>query len=191
MKKPTTYKVFLGSKSPRRKELLAGLDIAFEIFTIDTQEHYPLDLAKQEVTDFLAQLKAKAYEGKLNDNELVITADTIVWHNGKVLGKPKNYNDAFEMLKAMADDTHYVYTSVCIKSKDKEVVINDSTKVYFNALTDKEIEYYITNYKPFDKAGAYGIQDWIGIRAINKIEGSYYNVMGLPTTKLYDALLQF
>lgn len=191
MKNPIPYSIFLGSKSPRRKELLASLDIPFEIFAIDTEEYYPLELIKQEVTDFLALLKAKAYEGKLAENELVITADTIVWHNGKVLGKPKDYNAAFEMLSSMANTDHDVYTSVCIKSKDKEVVISDCTKVYFNALSSEEIKYYILNYKPYDKAGAYGIQDWIGLRAINKIEGSYYNVMGLPTAKIYDALLRF
>ena len=185
------YKIFLGSKSPRRQELLKALGIDFEIFTIETEEIFPSDLKKEEVTNHLAKLKAKAYEGQLAENELVITADTIVWHNDTVLGKPKNEKEAFEILKSLSGDSHRVYTSVCIKSKVKEVVFSDCTTVFFSALSDEEINYYITNYKPFDKAGAYGIQDWIGLRAIRKIEGSYYNVMGLPTEKLYEALLQF
>ena len=185
------YKIFLGSKSPRRQALLKNLGFDFEIFTIETEEIFPSDLKKEEVTNHLAQLKAKAYEGKLAENELVITADTIVWHNDNVLGKPKNEKEAFDILKSLSGDSHHVYTSVCIKSKEKEVVFSDCTTVFFSALSDEEINYYITNYKPFDKAGAYGIQDWIGLRAITKIEGSYYNVMGLPTEKLYKALLQF
>ncbi len=185
------YKIFLGSKSPRRQELLKNLGFDFEIFTIETEEIFPSDLKKEEVTNHLAKLKAKAYEGKLAENELVITADTIVWHNDTVLGKPKNEKEAFDILKSLSGDSHRVYTSVCIKSKVKEVVFSDCTTVFFSALSDEEINYYITNYKPFDKAGAYGIQDWIGLRAIRKIEGSYYNVMGLPTEKLYEALLQF
>ena len=185
------YKIFLGSKSPRRQELLKNLGFDFEIFTIETEEIFPSDLKKEEVTNHLAKLKAKAYEGQLAENELVITADTIVWHNDTVLGKPKNEKEAFDILKSLSGDSHRVYTSVCIKSKVKEVVFSDCTTVFFSALSDEEINYYITNYKPFDKAGAYGIQDWIGLRAIKKIEGSYYNVMGLPTEKLYEALLQF
>jgi len=185
------YKIFLGSKSPRRQELLKNLGFDFEIFTIETEEIFPSDLKKEEVTNHLAKLKAKAYEGQLAENELVITADTIVWHNDTVLGKPKNEKEAFDILKSLSGDSHRVYTSVCIKSKVKEVVFSDCTTVFFSALSDEEINYYITNYKPFDKAGTYGIQDWIGLRAITKIEGSYYNVMGLPTEKLYKALLQF
>jgi septum formation protein len=191
MESSIKYKVFLGSKSPRRKELLAGLDIPFEEFIIETKEVYPLGLVKYEITDFLASLKAAAYIDKLAYNELIITADTIVWSNGKALGKPKDRDDAFLMLQEMAGNSHEVYTSVCIKSNKKEIVFHDTSKVFFDKLSDEEINYYINNYKPFDKAGAYGIQDWIGIRAISKIEGSYYNVMGLPTQKLYTELLKF
>lgn len=185
------YKVYLGSKSPRRKELLAGLDIPFEVLVRETAELYPLGLLGVEITDFLALQKAAAFDDVLAFDELVITSDTIVWHNNKALEKPRNEQEAFTMLKTLSGTSHKVYTSVCIKSKEKEIVFNDCTRVYFCELTDAEIQYYIANYKPFDKAGAYGIQDWIGIRAITKIEGSYYNVMGLPTQKLYAELLKF
>lgn len=185
------YKIFLGSKSPRRQELLKALAIPFEVFCIETEEVFPSNLKKEKVTNHLAQLKAKAYEGKLAANELVITADTIVWYKDTVLGKPKNEQEAFTILKSLSGNSHQVYTSVCIKSKDKELVFSDCTSVFFSALSDEEINYYITNHKPFDKAGAYGIQDWIGLRAITKIVGSYYNVMGLPTEKLYKELVRF
>jgi septum formation protein len=135
-------------------------------------------------------LKANAFEGELNENEILVTRDTIVWHNNKALGKPKNYDDAFHILKSLSNETHEVITSVCFKTSKKTETIFDVTKVTFNELSDDSIRYYLDNYKPFDKAGAYGIQDWIGLIGISKIEGSYTNVVGLPTEKVYAFLNQ-
>ena len=157
-------------------------------FDYDTEEIYPKELKAQEITNFLAELKANAFENELNKDELLITSDTIVWLNNKALGKPENEKDAFEMLKEMSGKTLQVFTSVCFKTSEKITTIFDETKVTFADLSDQEIEYYIQKYKPFDKAGAYGIQEWIGLVAISKIEGSYTNVVGLPTEKVYAFL---
>lgn len=185
------YKLILASGSPRRQQFFKDLDLDFEIRIIEIEEIFPPELQAGAITDFLALLKADAFEGTLKSQELLITSDTIVWHNSKALGKPKDYDDAFQILKSLSDSTHEVITSVCLKSIEKTTVFHEITKVTFNALTDKAIHYYLENYQPFDKAGAYGIQDWIGLTGISKIEGSYTNVVGLPTDKVYEYLSTF
>lgn len=183
-----SYKLILASGSPRRQQFFRELDLDFEIRLKDIEEIYPKNLQGIEITNFLAQLKANAFDGEIAHNELLVTSDTIVWLNGKALGKPKDYDDAFEILKSLSSSTHEVITSVCFKSVDKMETIFDVTKVTFGLLTDEDIRYYLDNYKPFDKAGAYGIQEWIGLIGITKIEGSYTNVVGLPTEKVYQYL---
>jgi len=183
------YKLILASASPRRQQFLRDLDLDFEIRLKEIEEVYPENLQGVEITTHLAELKAKAFDGEIADNEILITSDTIVWLDNKALGKPKDYTDAFFILKSLSNTTHEVITSVCFTTKWKKETIFDVTKVTFNELTDDEIHYYLENYKPFDKAGAYGIQDWIGLIAISKIEGSYTNVVGLPTTLVYNYLL--
>ena len=180
------YTVILASGSPRRQQFFKDLGIDFEIRLKDTEEIYPDHLQAVEITDFLAKLKAKAFENELRESDILITSDTLVWHNNKALGKPKDASDAFAILTSLSNSTHEVFSSVCITTDTKQWLLNDCTKVTFNALLPEEIEYYIQNYKPFDKAGAYGIQDWIGTVAIAKIEGSYPNVMGLPVHKVYQ-----
>lgn len=186
------YKVLLASKSPRRRELLKMLDIPFEIAeTVEVDEDYPADMPPREVPLYLSVLKAKAYSELIHDNELIITADTIVINNGDILGKPRDTTQAAAMLHAMAGHTHTVVTGVSLTSAAKQVSFDVSTEVMFAPLTDKEIEYYVNNYKPLDKAGAYGIQEWIGAVAVSGIEGSFYNVMGLPIHQLYRKLSRF
>ena len=187
--KLSNYTVILASKSPRRQQLIKDLDINFVIKTKEIEEVYPINLRESEITDFLSDLKSKPFEEDLTEKDLLITSDTIVWSNNKALGKPKNYDDAFKMLKELSNNTHKVITSICITNKKFKKIINDSTFVTFKELTDDEINYYVTTYKPFDKAGAYGIQEWIGKIAITKIEGSYFNVMGFPVHKLYKELI--
>jgi len=182
------HKIILASGSPRRQQFFTDLDLDFEIRLKDIEEVYPEQLQGVEITNYLAQLKANAFEGELNDNELLITSDTIVWHNNKALGKPKDYQDAFGILRTLSNATHEVITSVCFKSKTKTETLFEVTKVTFMALSDEAITYYLDHYKPFDKAGAYGIQEWIGLVGITKIEGSYTNVVGLPTEKVYHYL---
>lgn len=182
--------IVLASGSPRRKELLAGLDIPFVVETKEVDEIYPTHLQKNEITEYLAQLKSEAFTD-LDKNTLVITADTLVWQHNKAVMKPKNRGEALEMLSSLSDTSHEVYTSVCLKSKNKMCVFSDLTTVYFEKLSLGEIEYYVDTYKPYDKAGAYGAQDWIGQVAIKKLEGSYFNVMGLPVHRLYKELLIF
>ena len=179
------YKIILASGSPRRQQFLKDLDMDFEIRLKDVEEIYPESLKAEEITNYLAALKAKAFEGELQKNELLITSDTIVWINNEALGKPKDYDDAFNILKKLADATHEVITSVCFTTSNSTETIFEVTKVTFSKLSDEAIHYYLENYKPFDKAGAYGIQDWIGLIGISKIEGSYTNVVGLPTEKVY------
>jgi septum formation protein len=190
-KKFKNVKIILASGSPRRQEFFKTLDLNFEIRLKEIEEIFPDHLQSLEITDYLAQLKANAFDGELKENELLITSDTLVWFDGKALGKPKNYQDAFLMLQSMSNKTHEVITSVCFKTNNKTEIINDITKVTFIILTDESITYYLDNYKPFDKAGSYGIQEWIGLIGISKIEGSYTNVVGLPTQKVYDYLLNF
>jgi septum formation protein len=186
--KLNNYNVILASGSPRRQQFFRDLDIDFSIQLKEIEEIYPENLKGVAITDYLSNLKSDAFS-TLNDNDLLITSDTIVWLEGKALGKPKDAKDAFTMLKSMSGKKHEVITSVCLKSNSFQKIINDITIVTFKELSDDEIQYYINNYKPFDKAGAYGIQEWIGFIGINKIEGSYFNVVGLPVHKLYKELM--
>ncbi|HCQ13234.1 Maf-like protein [Flavobacterium sp.] len=182
------YKIVLASGSPRRQQFFKDFDLEFEVRLKEVDEIYPDHLKAEEITNFLAELKAKAFDGELAQNEVLVTSDTLVWLNGKALGKPKDYDDAFQILKSLSNDTHEVITSVCFTTTEKSETIFDVTKVTFSELTDEAIRYYLDNYKPFDKAGAYGIQEWIGLIGITKIEGSYTNVVGLPTEKVYNYL---
>ncbi|TRW24404.1 septum formation protein Maf [Flavobacterium zepuense] len=185
------YKLILASGSPRRQQFLRELDVDFEIRLKDVEEIYPENLQGAEITDFLAKLKADALEDSLSNDEIAITSDTIVWHENKALGKPKDYDDAFAMLQSLSGKTHEVITSVCIKNAGEANVFNETTRVTFNTLSDDEIKYYLDNYKPFDKAGSYGIQEWIGLVAIAHIDGSYANVVGMPVDKVYQYLSKF
>ncbi|OPZ26025.1 MAG: Septum formation protein Maf [Bacteroidetes bacterium ADurb.BinA174] len=185
----TNYKIILASNSPRRKELLSGLDVGYEIRTLpDIDEEYPNDIPLEKVAEFLARKKTAAYLPVLNDNELLITADTIVFLNNKIYGKPVNNADAEQMLRDLSGQTHLVITGVCLTSTKKQVIFSDTTKVTFSDLSDEEIEYYVEKYQPIDKAGAYGVQEWIGYVAVKHIEGSYFNVMGLPIHRVYEEL---
>jgi len=185
------YKLILASGSPRRQQFFKDLDLDFEIRLKEIEEIYPPELKAEEITNYLAELKANAFEGELQSNEILIASDTIVWHSNKALGKPKDEQDAFAILKSLSNATHEVITSVCFKTNTETTLIHEVTKVTFNELSDESIRYYIKNYKPFDKAGAYGIQEWIGFVGVSKIEGSYTNVMGMPTDKVYHHLLNF
>jgi len=185
------YKIILASGSPRRQQFFKDMHLNFEIRLKNVEEIYPDHLKASEITDFLAVLKANAFQEELQPNDILVTSDTIVWHNGKALGKPKDYDDAFAILRALSNDTHEVFTSVCIKNKDKIDIINETTKVTFSTLSDEAITYYLENFKPYDKAGAYGIQEWIGLVGISKIEGSYSNVVGLPVQKVYEYFANF
>ncbi|CCG53400.1 Septum formation protein Maf [Flavobacterium indicum GPTSA100-9 = DSM 17447] len=182
--------IILASGSPRRQHFLRELNVDFEIRLKDIEEIYPDHLKAEEITNYLAELKANAFQDELIDNDVLITSDTVVWLNGKALGKPKDAVDAFNMIKEMSGKTHEVITSVCIKTVNLTTTFFEKTLVAFKELNDSEITYYIDLYKPFDKAGSYGIQEWIGLVAIEKIEGSYTNVVGLPTHRLYDELMK-
>jgi len=186
----TPYRLILASGSPRRRDLLNGLGFNFEIKPTHADETFPNDLKAEQIPMFLAKKKADAYPFDA-EHELVITADTVVWINNKVLNKPENEHDAKQMLRALSGNMHHVYTAVCIKSQSKEELFYDETKVYFKNLSDTEIEYYIKNYNVYDKAGSYGVQDWIGFIGIEKIEGCFYNVMGFPVRKIYETLMRF
>jgi septum formation protein len=182
------YTLILASGSPRRQQFFKDLDLDFEIRLKEIEEIYPPELKAHEITNYLAELKASAFEGELKPNEILITSDTIVWHNNKALGKPKDEQDAFEILKSLSNATHEVITSVCFKTNEKVEILYEITKVTFTELSDEAIHYYLENYKPYDKAGSYGIQEWIGFIGVSKIEGSYANVMGMPTDKVYEYL---
>jgi septum formation protein len=184
-------KIILASKSPRRQELLKGLGLTFEVRTKDIEETYSADLRAEDVPVFLSEKKANEFLHELKSGEIIITSDTIVIHQGKILEKPKSKEEAHDMLRRLADSEHLVVTGVCIQSLEKKVVFSDLTLVEFSALTDEEIDFYIENYKPFDKAGSYGAQDWIGFVAIKKLTGSYFNVMGLPVHRVYAELKKF
>ena len=183
--------IILASGSPRRQQFFKEMDLHYTIRLKEIEEIYPEHLQAEEITNFLAELKANAFENELKENDVLVTSDTIVWLNGKALGKPKDYDDAFKMLQQLANQTHEVITSVCLKSIDKTDVFHSVTKVTFANLSDEAITYYLNNYKPFDKAGSYGIQDWIGLVGISKIEGSYTNVVGLPTEMLFQKLMNY
>lgn len=182
-------KLLLASKSPRRRQLLSELGFPVEFVTLDTDEHLSSPLPTAEVAEYLARRKAAAYPAeRLHDDEVLVTADTVVVHDGNVLGKPADRNEAVAMLHNLSGDKHTVYTGVCLRSKDKETSFTESTDVYFRNLSDSDIDYYVDTYKPYDKAGSYGIQEWIGMIGISRIEGCYYNVMGLPVARLYERL---
>jgi len=185
------YRIILASRSPRRQQLLYELGLKFEVVTGSWTEKYPRHLKGAEIALYVAGGKAKAFQSEVKDNEIVITADTIVWCTNKVLGKPVSTADARKILREISGNTHEVITGVCLLSAVKQTSFFSSTKVTFNELSDEEIEYYISNFNPYDKAGAYGIQEWIGIAACSRIEGSYFNVMGLPVEQVYRELLKF
>ena len=184
--------VILASNSPRRRELLAGLGIDFEVRTLQgIDESYPQDLQGEDIPKYISRAKAAAYLHTLADDELLITADTIVYLDHQVLGKPKDEADAKLMLKTLAGRTHEVITGVTIATRAKQVTFAVTSLVTFADLTDEEIGYYVEHYSPFDKAGAYGIQEWIGYVGVTRLEGSYFNVMGLPVQRLYTELRKF
>lgn len=186
------YKIVLASNSPRRKELLSGLDIKYEVNTLpDIDESYPAHLQGADIAVYIAREKADAYKDTMQDNVLLITADTIVLLEGELYGKPKNEEEATMMLRSLSGKTHEVITGVCITTKEKQKAFFVSSEVRFAVLEDEEIEYYINKYKPFDKAGAYGVQEWIGYISVEYISGSYFNIMGLPVQRLYRELKQF
>lgn len=182
--------LILASGSPRRKHLLAALDIPFVVQTKEIKEVYSSSLKGSEITEYLAQLKSEAFTD-IDADTIIITADTIVWQHNKAVMKPKNREEAIKILSNLSNTSHEVFTSVCIRSKSKTVVFSDLTKVYFEKICKDDIAYYVDSYNPYDKAGAYGAQDWIGQIALKKLEGSYFNVMGLPVHKLYSELLNF
>ena len=185
------YKVILASNSPRRKELLAGLGVDYEVRTLpDVDESYPETLQGADKPLYIAKEKADAYVAMMQPGELMITADTIVWLDGKVLGKPRDREDALQMLRTMSGRTHEVFTGVCITTTDWQRSFTAQTEVRFATLSEEEIAYYVDNFQPMDKAGAYGVQEWIGFIGVENISGSYYNIMGLPVQKLYRELLK-
>jgi septum formation protein len=185
------YRIILASRSPRRQQLLKELGLRFDIVTKEYTEVYPDGLNGEEIARYVAREKALSFKNEISDDEIVITADTIVWCDNKVLGKPVDYEDAIRILKEISGNTHEVITGVCLLSSSKERTFSVSTKVTFETLTEEDIRYYIDKFKPFDKAGAYGIQEWIGLVACSHIEGSYFNVVGLPVQRLYKELQQF
>lgn len=171
--------------------MLSGLGFNFEIVTREVDESFPSHLKAQEIPLYLSKIKAEAFNDLLDDKTIVLTADTLVWINDKVLNKPENEEEAYQMLRLLSGNMHEVFTGVTISSKFKHQSFFSKTNVYFKNLSDEEIWYYIKNYQPFDKAGAYGAQEWIGYIAIEKIEGSYFNVMGLPVKEVYEELIKF
>ena len=191
MKKQTNmkYKIILASNSPRRRELLAGLDIPFQVKVLPgVSESYPEDLPVDQIPEYIAQEKAAAYKGMIGENELVLTADTVVILDNEVLGKPKGLREAGEMLHRLSGKTHRVVTGVCLTTQTEQRHFSVTTEVTFRELTDMEIAYYVDRYKPTDKAGAYGVQEWIGYIGVTGLKSSYYNVMGLPVQRIYQEL---
>lgn len=181
-------KIILASNSPRRKALLAGLGVEFEIRVNPIKELIPMAMPAEKVASYLSKLKSNAYTTPLENDELLITSDTVVIANSQVLSKPTSTEDAFEMIKSLSGITHKVMTAVTFKDKNRQITVEDETLVSFRSLEDEEIRHYISLYQPFDKAGGYGIQEWIGFIGISKIEGSYYNVMGFPLHLVYEQL---
>ncbi len=186
-----SYRIILASRSPRRQQLLKELGLKFDTVIREYEETFPEGLNGEEIARFVAHSKAVSFRNEIAENEIVITADTIVWCNNQVLGKPIDKQDAVRILNEISGNTHEVITGVSLFSKYKEVTFSVSTKVTFELLTDEDINFYIDNCKPYDKAGAYGIQEWIGITACSRIEGSYFNVVGLPVQRLYKELQEF
>ncbi|MCR4959333.1 MAG: Maf-like protein [Prevotella sp.] len=186
------YRIILASNSPRRRELLSGLGIDYEVHTLPgIDESYPADLPVEQIAEYIAAEKAAAYQKQMAVDELLITADTIVVVAGEVMGKPHDADDARRMLHKLSNCTHQVITGVCLTTTEKQRRFSVKTDVTFKALTDEEIDYYITHYRPFDKAGAYGIQEWIGYIGVTGLNGSYFNVMGLPVQRIYTELSSF
>jgi septum formation protein len=185
------FNIILASRSPRRQQLLHELGLKFDVVIKEYDEIYPEGLAGEEIARYIAHEKAASFKNELSAKDIVIAADTIVWCNKKVLGKPLDQEDAVAILKEISGNTHEVITGVSIRSLTGELTFSESTKVTFEVFTDEEIAYYIANYKPYDKAGAYGIQEWIGIIACSHIDGSYFNVVGLPVQRLYKELQKF
>ncbi len=186
------YHIILASQSPRRQMLLKGLGLEFEILPVDVEENYPSKLRHQEIAIYLSELKANTFElSKLCDNCLIIAADTIVWKDDQILLKPKDDQDAKRILRNLSGEMHEVITGVTLRTRQKMKTFHVITRVYFNSLTEDEIDYYVSNYHPFDKAGAYGAQDWIGFVGIERIEGCYFNVVGLPVQQLWKELNDF
>ncbi len=181
-------KILLGSNSPRRQELLRGLELDFEVRVHPIEEHIPADLPAQYAAAYLSKLKADAFPGELQENELLITADTVVIDRGKVLGKPATEQEAFEMLKSLSGATHTVMTAVTIKDRKTSVTLEDEAQVTFRFLDEEEIFHYLKKYQPYDKAGSYGIQEWIGFVGVSSITGSYFTVMGFPLHLVYAQL---
>jgi len=182
------YEIILASGSPRRQKFFEDLKIPVTIDVRPVDEVFPKHLEKEEITNFLAVLKSGVFKNDLKKNQILITSDTIVYNSGKALGKPKDHAEAVEMIKSLSGKGHEVITSVCFTTQHSQKTLHHTTSVYFSELSDEEIEYYVTNYKPFDKAGGYAIQEWIGLIGIEKIEGSYFNVVGLPTQEVYKTL---
>jgi len=186
------YDIILASKSPRRQHLLKETGIKFRVVNHrEMDESYPVELKAEEIPMYLACVKAKSYETLIGRNTLLITADTIVWLENEVIGKPIDHEDAVNMLLKLSGKMHEVYTGVCIKTIEQETAFSVCSRVFFRKIGEEEIRYYVDRYKPFDKAGAYGVQEWIGYVGVERIEGSYFNVMGLPVQQLYDELLKF
>ncbi|MGQ8338863.1 Maf family nucleotide pyrophosphatase [Sunxiuqinia sp. A32] len=185
------YQLVLASMSPRRQKLLSDLGLEFKVVDAGVEESYPEELGMTAIPEFLAELKANAIKEKLQENEILITADTIVWKDDKVIGKPENKEDAIRILNELSGSQHQVITGMCVQSTSKKYCFHAVTEVWFDKLSDDEIQFYVDSHKPFDKAGAYGIQEWIGYVGIEKIDGSFYNVMGLPIHKLYQYLKKF
>jgi septum formation protein len=185
------YNYILASKSPRRQELLKSLGVDFQVQLKEIEENYPGNLNQEEIPVYLAKLKAKPFYSELKENDLLITADTIVWLDGQILGKPSDFDHAKQMLTRLSGNEHQVISGVCLTSTEKQEAFYSVSNVRFKLLTENEINFYISQYKPFDKAGAYGIQEWIGTIGITHIEGSFYNVMGLPIQKLYEEIQRF
>jgi septum formation protein len=185
------YRIILASQSPRRQELLREMGFEFDVIVKEYDETYPDYLHGAEIAEYIAHRKALSFRDEIKDNEIVITADTIVWNEGKVLGKPMNYEDAICILREISGNTHEVITGVSLFSSLKEVTFSETTRVTFESISEQEISYYVDRFKPYDKAGAYGIQEWIGIIACSHINGSYFNVVGLPVQRLYKELRSF
>jgi septum formation protein len=185
------HRIILASRSPRRQQLLQELGLTFEVVIKEYPETYPGGLDGKSIAEHISREKALSFRNDLSDNDIVIAADTVVWCNNKLLGKPHDYSDAAFMLGEISGRTHEVITGVTLLSAKKEKTFSVSSKVTFDPLSEDEIDYYIRNYKPFDKAGAYGIQEWIGLIACSSIEGSYFNVVGLPVRTLYKELQKF
>jgi septum formation protein len=186
------HRYILASKSPRRQFLMKELGFDFEIIIKDVEETYPAHLKREEIALFLCELKARAFDlSEFKPGDILITADTIVWHEGQVLGKPVDAVDAFDILSRLAGSRHEVVTAICLKSRERQHSFYDVSEVWFKPMSPKQLNYYIEHFRPFDKAGAYGVQEWIGYVGVERIEGSFFNVMGFPTHRFYEELEKF